>query len=119
MGNRNVRVSELLKREVSDILHTRYQKETVGTTITKFDVAPDHKTAKVYFSLIAKEEDYKSAQAFLDKHAGRIRGELCKRVILRNTPALTFLYDDSIEYGAYMNDLIDSLDKSKNQEEES
>ncbi|MCH6257937.1 30S ribosome-binding factor RbfA [Puniceicoccaceae bacterium K14] len=119
MSNRNVRVSELLKREVSDILHTRYQKEAVGTTITKIDVAPDHKSAKVYFSVLSKDEDMRQANRFLNSQAGRIRAELCKRVVLKNMPALTFVYDDSIEYGVYMNDLIDSLEYSEGEEEES
>lgn len=117
MSNRNVRVSELLKREVSDILHTRYQKETVGITITKVDVAPDHKTAKVYFSHLSKEEGIGQAKRMLESQAGRIRFELCKRIVLKNTPSLKFVYDDSIEYGVYMNDLIDSLEFSEDEKE--
>jgi ribosome-binding factor A len=99
MSNRNIRVSELLKREVSDILHTRYQRETVAITVTGVDVAPDHSNAKVYYSCILTGAERVNAQRFLDRFTGRIRFELGKRIVLKRLPALSFKLDDAIEQG--------------------
>ena len=41
MSNRTIRVNELIQRELGDILHRRYQSETVAITITEVRVAPD------------------------------------------------------------------------------
>jgi ribosome-binding factor A len=55
MGNRNLRVSELIKREISDILHTHMRAEAVMITITGVDVSPDHRNAEVFFSVLGDE----------------------------------------------------------------
>ncbi len=110
MSNRNVRVSELLKREISDILHTRYQRESVAITITGVDVSPDHSKARVFYSLLSVQEDSWNAQSFLDKFAGKIRFELGKRIVLKRLPALEFEFDESIAQGDRINEIIDALD---------
>lgn len=110
MSNRNLRVSELLKREVSEVLHTRYQKESVGITITRVDVSPDHKNAIVFFSVVSKEEQEYHAQRLLKSLAGKLRHEVGKRIVLKSMPALKFAYDAAIEYETHINALMDSLD---------
>ena len=116
MSNRNIRVSELLKREVSDILHTRYQRESVAITITGVDVAPDHSNAKVYYSTLIPNEDRNRAQRFLDRFAGKVRFELGKRIVLKRLPALSFHYDEAIEQGTRINEIIDSFDMAEDGE---
>lgn len=115
MSNRNIRVSELLKREVSDILHTRYQGESVAITVTGVDVAPDHSNAKVFYSTIAKGADQAKIQRFLNRFSGKIRFELGKRIVLKRLPALSFQFDDAIEQGARINEIIDSFDITEDQ----
>ncbi len=110
MSNRNIRVSELLKREISDILHTRYQRETVTITITGVDVSPDHSNAKVFYSTLVQDGDGVHAQRFLDQVASKVRFELGKRIVLKRLPALSFQYDVSIEQGDRINQIIDSFD---------
>jgi len=110
MSNRNVRVNELLKREISDILHTRFQAEAVGITVTGVEVTPDHQRAKVFFSYIDAATSQGRVERLFDEVGGRIRRELCRRVILKRMPHLEFRHDESIERGVYMNELIDSLD---------
>ena len=117
MSNRNVRVSELLKREISEVLHTRYQKESVGITITRVDVSPDHKNAIVFYSVVSKEEDQYNAQRFLTGLAGKLRHETGKRIVLKSMPALKFAYDATIEYETHINQLMDSLDTGENRKE--
>lgn len=114
MSNRNVRVSELLKREISDILHTRYQRETVTITITGVDVSPDHSNAKVFYTLVAGEEEQWKAQQFLDRIDGRVRFELGKRIVLKRLPAVNFEYDETIAEGNRVIEIIDGFDLTEN-----
>ena len=118
MSNRNVRVSELLKREISDILHTRYQDRSVALTITGVDVAPDHSNARVYYSSLVDGYDQVKTQNFLNSNAGRIRFELGKRIVLKRMPALQFQYDESLERGARMTELLDSFEFSEDEAED-
>ena len=118
MSNRNVRVSELLKREISDILHTQFQGESVSITITDVDVSPDHSQAKVFFTAIGDEYEQHRAGGFLNRFKGRIRHELTKRVVLKRMPALDFTYDLAAERGVRMNELLDSLEFSDDEPEE-
>ena len=53
--SRNIRVNELLRQELSLILHTRFKGETVAVTLTEVDVAPDHRTAHVYYTVIGDD----------------------------------------------------------------
>ncbi len=115
MSNRNVRVSELLKREISDILHTRYQREMVTVTVTGVDVSPDHSNAKVFYTLLLKDGEQWKIQKLLDKIGGKVRFELGKRIVLKRLPALSFEFDESIAQGNRIIEIIDGLDESVNE----
>ena len=118
MSNRNIRVSVLLKREVSEILHTRYQKESVAITVTGVDVSPDHSQATVYYSSLVNQTDHWSSQRFLDRVSGKIRHEVGKRIVLKRIPALKFEFDDALSQGYRINDIIDSLEMTDDQRED-
>lgn len=110
MGNRKVRVGELVKREISDILHTRFQTSAVLITITEVDVSPDNKNAIVFYSVIeANGFTRKKAQQFFAKNTSMFRRELGKRIILKFLPALTFAFDEKNKAAAMVNELIDEL----------
>ena len=107
---RVVRVNELLKRELSLLLHTRYRDSSVFITLSEVNTSPDLKTATVFYGVIGAYPQEKAAREFFGRHGGELRIELGKRVILKYLPHLTFRYDDSMERGARIVDLIDSLD---------
>ncbi len=110
MGQRLVRVNELVKREISDVLHTRYQSESVYITVSEVSVSPDLRNARVFYSVLGDDEHRRSAGAFLKKRAFDIRRQLSKRIVLKYLPHLHFVYDQSIERGSHLNDIIDQLD---------
>jgi ribosome-binding factor A len=110
MGNRNVRVNELFRREISDILHTRFQTQSVKITVTGVDVTPDHREAKVYYSTLGDETDAKAAAELLHRIHGQIWSELGKRIVLKFIPKLFFMRDDSMERGARLISLLDELE---------
>lgn len=111
MGQRVVRVNELVKREISDVLHTRFQTEAVYITITEVEVSPDLRHARVYYSVIGKEDEIQRADQFLSGHAPEIRHQIGKKIVLKYLPALEFISDHSIERGTRLNALLDDLVK--------
>lgn len=111
MSQRNIRVNELIKREVSEILHTRYQAESVYITITRVDVSPDHRKAHVFFSVIGGEDRVRTALHWLTKHQKEIRRQVGKRIVLKFLPHLQFHHDPTIEEGDQVLDLLNELDE--------
>lgn len=86
-------------------------------SVVRVDVAPDLKSAKVFYSTMPETEAAAAPdeiQAALERAAGYLRGLLGRRVSLRAVPELHFIYDDSLEYGDRMNRLLRSLDDGEN-----
>ncbi len=79
------------------------------TSVVSVEVTPDLKFAKVFVSVLGNEEDKEKTSAGLKSAASHIRSKLAKNLNLRNTPELTFVIDDSIEYGVTMSKRIDEL----------
>ena len=113
MSTRNVRVNELIRREISDYLHTRLQARSTLITITDVDVSNDHRHARVFFSVIGDTAEQLDAEQFLQTHAGMIRAELGKRIVLKYLPKLEFNFDPSLERGNRLIKILDDLENSK------
>ncbi len=111
-----VRVNELVRREISEVLHTRFQSESVYITITDVEVNSNLRAARVYYSVLGGEEEAAAAQRLFKSQSREIRHLLGKRVILKYTPFLKFFKDDSIKRGVHMNGLIDELDLEEESE---
>jgi len=109
MGQRNIRVNELLKREISEIIHTRYQQESVRITITEVDVSPDHRQAKVFFTVMGNKTDARVSLSWLQKTKKDIRQRMGKRIVLKYLPHLHFQYDPSIDRGNELLRLMDDI----------
>ena len=89
------------------------------TSVTAAEVAPDLKTCRVYISVLGDDKAKSDTIAGLRSAEGFIRRMLAKNLNLRNTPELTFLLDESIEYGVSMSKLIDTVrEKEKGEEDE-
>ena len=79
------------------------------TSVVAVEVAPDLKTAKAYISVLGDEKSQSDTLKGLRSAEGFIRGRLAKTVNLRNTPELTFILDQSIEYGIRISKKIDEV----------
>lgn len=88
------------------------------TSVVQVYVAPDLKTCKAFISVLGDEEAQKNTLAGLKSAVGYIRRQLAKELNLRNTPEITFVLDQSIEYGVNMSKLIDEVVKSDEKEDE-
>jgi len=78
-------------------------------SITSVDVSADLGYAKVFVSVLGDETAKKNTVATLQAASGFLRKSLSGRVLLRNTPQLRFLLDESIEVGARVLDLIQEV----------
>ncbi|HBG45464.1 MAG TPA: 30S ribosome-binding factor RbfA [Deltaproteobacteria bacterium] len=94
------RVGDLIKQEVASmILHGEIKDPRIGfVTITKAELTPDLKEAKVYFSQIGSDADKEKSRQGLTSASGYVRRSLAKRLDLRHIPKVMFLFDDSLEY---------------------
>lgn len=108
---KNTRINGEVKRELSNLISREIKDPRIHpmTSVVAVEVAPDLKTAKVYISVMGDEEAKKETYQGLKSAASFIRGQLAKNLNLRNTPELTFIMDNSIEYGVNMTKLIDEV----------
>ncbi len=110
MGDRAVRVGELVLRELSGILHSRWRGESVGITLTHADVSPDLRKARIYYSAIGSRAEAAAAGRLLAKIKKELKTLMVKKITLKYTPDLEFLYDHSFERGSRVLDIIEGLE---------
>ncbi len=116
MGQRMLRVNELVKREISEVLHTRYKAEAAGITVTEVTVAPDLRHARVFYSVLGKSAQQRRASGFLESESGEIRRRVGKRVTLKYLPRLDFVFDETQERASRLNQLLDELGLEEEEE---
>lgn len=109
-NNRLDRVNEELKKTISNVLTFELQnsKVTGMVSVTKVRITPDFRYAKVYVSLLNSKSNTKTMEG-LKESAGYIRSQIAKIMNLRVTPELSFEIDDSMDYGAKIDKILDEL----------
>jgi ribosome-binding factor A len=112
---KNTRINGEVQRELSQLINREIKDPRINpmTTVVAVDVTPDLKHAKIYISVLGDEESKKNTLAGLRSAAPYMRGQLARSINLRNTPELSFVIDQSIEYGINMSKLIDEVNKDK------
>ncbi|MBR5127501.1 MAG: 30S ribosome-binding factor RbfA [Roseburia sp.] len=110
---KNTRINGEVLRELSNIIRGEIKDPRINpmTSVVAVEVAPDLKTAKAYISVLGDEESQKNTLAGLKSAEGYIRRELARNINLRNTPQITFILDQSIEYGVKMSKIINDVTK--------
>ena len=106
------RINSSIQKEISYILMSEVKDENIKfVTITGCEVTNDLSFAKVYFTVLDMNKKDETLKA-LNHAKSFIRGELSKRVQMRHTPEVTFIFDDSIEYGNRIEKIIDEINKN-------
>ena len=105
------RINEEVLRELSNILRGEIKDPRISPmcSVVAVEVSPDLQSAKAYISVLGDEAAQKSTMEGLKSSAGFIRRKLAENVNLRNTPEMTFILDQSIEYGVRMSRMIDEV----------
>lgn len=116
---RQGRINEEMQKEMTSILRKVKDPRVSDAfiSITAADCTADLKYAKIYYS--ALRGDQKEVAAGLKAATGFIRRELAHSLNLRITPELTFLPDTSIAYGAHIASILNGLEISEEEPEES
>jgi ribosome-binding factor A len=114
MSVRIDRVNQLLREEISDLIHNHLKdpRVTGHLSITEVIASADLGHAKVYVSIMASATSQESALAGLSSATGFIKNALRARLRLRRIPELHFFLDTSIEHGGEVLDLIRSITDS-------
>ena len=113
---KNTRINAEVQRELSEIIRTEVKDPRLAAamvSVVSVEVTPDLKFAKVFVSVLGNDEDREKTHQGLLSASSHIRSQLAKQLNLRNTPELTFVMDDSIEYGINMSKRIDELKKEE------
>jgi ribosome-binding factor A len=108
-SQRAERVADQIQRELAVLLRDEVKDPRVGRiTVTSVEVSADLSHAKVFFTHLAGREHADEAVHALQHTAGFLRTELSHRLKLYSVPQLHFAYDDSIETGMRISQLIDA-----------
>ncbi|MGN0375043.1 MAG: 30S ribosome-binding factor RbfA [Butyrivibrio sp.] len=117
---KNTRINNEVLKELSNIIRSEIKDPRINsmTSVVAVNVSPDLKTCKAYISVLGDEESQKDTIKGLKSAEGYVRSLLAKRINLRNTPEITFVLDQSIEYGVNMSRLIDEVNGNNDIAEE-
>jgi len=107
------RVGELLKRAIGEAIRREFPVSEAGlVTVNDVDVAGDLHSAIVFISILGTVEQQKRGFGLLLRHRKRIQGLVARAVVLKYTPTIRFLMDDSVVRGNRVLEIIADLEKS-------
>lgn len=110
-SHKNQRINGEVQRELSRIISREIKDPRISpmTSVTSVNVTPDLKFCKAFISVLGTDEEAEATLAGLESANGYIRRELARTINLRNTPEITFVLDNSIEYAIEMSKKIDEV----------
>jgi len=110
---RHERVRELLKRAIGEAIRREFNTDEVGLiTVNDIDVGGDLRTAVVFITILGNPTQQKNGLEVLEQNRILIQSLVAKSVILKYTPTLRFIVDDSIVRGNRVLQILDELEKS-------
>jgi len=112
-NNRIQKVNEEIRKELSDIIRFKLKDPSLGQMISviRIETSSDIKHANVYISVLGNENEKQKTIETLKHASGFIKKELGSRLKTYHTPDLSFIIDESIEYGFKISDILDKLKK--------
>ncbi|HTR41711.1 MAG TPA: 30S ribosome-binding factor RbfA [Pseudomonadales bacterium] len=114
---RHERVRELLKREIGEAIRREFHVNEAGLiSVNDVDVAGDLKSAIVFISILGNPTQQKRGLELLTNNRARIQGLVARSVVLKYTPTLKFVFDDSIVRGNRVLQIIDELERAQSPE---
>ena len=106
------RLAKTLSKELSILLSREARDANLtAVTITEVRVTNDLSYATVYYTV----PDYLKEKIVgsLDKAKGFLRSELARRVKARKMPELVFKFDEALEYGNHINEILNKLNNNE------
>ena len=114
--SRTSRIADQMQRDLAQVIRTELKDPRVSLiTIQSVDVTPDYAHAKIFFTQLGEAKNAKACTDALNHAAGFLRHHLAERLGLRTMPVLHFVYDESVERGIHLSQLIDSAIRSESE----
>ena len=116
---KNTRINGEVQRVLAEIIRGEIKDPRISplTSVVAVEVAPDLKTCKAWISVYGDEKAREDTYKGLRSAEGYIKNQLAHTINLRNTPDITFIMDQSIEYGVNMSKKIEEVTKDLKDEE--
>lgn len=106
-GSRMRRVDEAVRAVLSDAITQQLKDPRVGfVTVTAVRTSPDLRHARVYVSVLGDEQARAESMAGLESAIGFLQRQVASRLKLKHTPAVTIAYDDSVDRGMRINEIL-------------
>ncbi|MBV2235486.1 MAG: 30S ribosome-binding factor RbfA [Sterolibacterium sp.] len=106
--SRSDRVAEQIRRELAELVRLELKDPRVRlVTLTDVEVTPDYAHAKVFYTTLSGREHHAEIAAGLRRSSSFLRRELGRRIKIHHLPELHFIYDESVERGTQLSQLID------------
>ncbi len=108
---KNTRINGEVQKVLAEIIRGEIKAPRISplTSVVAVEVAPDLKSCKAWISVLGDEQAREATLQGLLSAEGFIKMKLAKTINLRNTPDITFVMDQSIEYGVNMSHKIDEV----------
>lgn len=108
---KNTRINGEVQKVLAEVIRGEIKDPRISpfTSVVAVEVAPDLKSCKAWISVLGGEEAKEATLQGLKSAEGFIKSRLAKTINLRNTPNITFVMDQSIEYGVNMSRKIDEV----------
>ena len=108
---KNTRINGEVQRVLAEIIRGEIKDPRISqwTSVVAVEVAPDLKSCKAWISVLGDQEARNNTLQGLKSAEGFIKRQLAKTINLRNTPEITFVMDQSIEYGVNMSHKIEEV----------
>lgn len=108
---KSTRINSEVQKVLAEVIRGEIKDPRISplTSVVAVEVAPDLKTCKAWISVLGNEQARKDTYAGLRSAEGFIKNQIARKINLRNTPDITFILDQSIEYGVNMSKKIDEV----------
>lgn len=110
LGRRPNKLGDLIREEVSKLLLIEAKDPRIGmVTVTDVEVSNDIKRARIFYNVTGDESEREKTQKGLESASGFIRSALANRLTIRRIPEISFIYDETLDYGEKIDKILMDL----------
>jgi len=103
------RVNEALREVLSVRIAEGLKDPRIGfVTVTAVETSPDLRHARVFVSVLGNDQEREDSLAGLQRAHGVLQAEIARVMHMKRTPELKFVYDETVERGMRINELLES-----------
>jgi ribosome-binding factor A len=107
------RVDEAVRAVLSDVIASDLKDPRIGfVTVTGVKTSPDLRHARVFVSVLGDEQVRAASLEGLRSAHGFLQRRVASELTLKHTPTLTFAYDDSVDRGMRISQLLHEMEPS-------